>query len=121
MRCRCFAAMLLPGLMVLATSVHAQDPGLRRFPARFVPVALDASAVPSIPADLSPASRDLRWHGTVIGAVGLGIAGGLTGAAYCGNSENGSRDCTGTTVLWSAAGAAIGGVAGHFLGRLIPR
>lgn len=90
-------------------------------PARFLPAAFVASPVPTIPTGSSPSSRDLRWHGTVAGAVGLGIAGGLTGAAYCGNSEDGPGDCTGTTVLWSVVGATLGGMAGHFIGRLVPR
>lgn len=64
---------------------------------------------------------DFRWPGTVIGAIGLGVAGGIIGAAYCGNSENGPRSCTGTTVGFAAGGAAIGALVGHLLGWLIPR
>jgi hypothetical protein len=67
------------------------------------------------------ARRDFRGPGTAIGAIGLGIAGGITGAAYCGNSENGPRSCAGTTIGFAAGGAAIGAVLGHLLGRLISR
>lgn len=65
--------------------------------------------------------RDFRWAGTAIGALGLGIAGAIQGAAYCGNSENGPRDCTGTTVGFGLAGAAIGGIVGHVVGSLLRR
>lgn len=65
--------------------------------------------------------RDFRWPGTALGAIGLGVAGGITGAAYCGNSENGPRSCVGTTIGFAAGGAAIGALVGHLLGRLIPR
>ena len=49
--------------------------------------------------------RDFRWTGTVAGAIGLGIAAGITGAAYCGNSEDGPRSCTGTTIGFALGGA----------------
>ena len=118
------AGLVLLLALWLVPGGQAQDPGPRRFPGRFVPAVLSALSAPTTPpATVGSTLRrgDLRWPGTAVGAVGLGIAGGLSGAAYCGNSENGPRDCTGTTVLWSAGGAAIGGVAGHFIGRLIHR
>lgn len=72
--------------------------------------------------DLAPAPRrDFRWVGTGLGAAGLGLAGGLVGAAYCGNSENGPRSCAGTTIGFALGGAAIGGLVGHGVGRLIRR
>ena len=68
---------------------------------------------------VTAARRDLRWVGTALGAAGLGLAGGLSGAAYCGNSEHGPRDCTLTTIVFAVAGGVIGGLVGHFIGRAI--
>lgn len=65
--------------------------------------------------------RDFRWLGTGIGATGLGIAAGLEAAAYCGNSENGPRDCSGLTISVGLLGTAVGGALGHLIGRAIPR
>jgi hypothetical protein len=69
----------------------------------------------------SVSRKDFRWVGTVIGAVGLGLAAGLEAQAYCGNSENGPRDCTGVTLGVGLLGAAAGGTLGHLIGRAIPR
>jgi len=103
-------------LLTLAGTASAQQLSRGLFQAE--PVGVPSLTLP--PADTGK-RRDFRWLGTAIGAVGLGLAGGLEGRAYCGNSENGPRDCTGVTLGWGLAGAAVGGVMGHLVGRAIHR
>ena len=109
--------LLLVGLLLtLAGTASAQQLSPRLFHAE--PVGTPRLTL--APADTA-LRRDFRWLGTAIGAVGLGLAAGLEARAYCGNSENGPRDCTGFTVGWSLAGAAVGGALGHLVGRTIHR
>jgi hypothetical protein len=75
----------------------------------------------SVPAADSVSRKDFRWLGAIIGAAGLGLAAGLEARAYCGNSENGPRDCTGVTVGVGLLGAAVAGTLGHLIGQAIPR
>ncbi len=110
-------------LLVLANRAGAEPP-LR--PTRTFDPAMLALRSPRRTLDVrfpeaASDQRDFRWAGTALGAIALGIAGGLQGAAYCGNSENGPRDCTGSTIGFGLAGAAIGGIAGHVIGRLFRR
>jgi hypothetical protein len=65
--------------------------------------------------------RDYRWVGTAVVGAGLGTAAVLLTRAACGNSENGPRDCTGVTIGVGLLGAAVGGVIGNLLGRLVHR
>ena len=67
------------------------------------------------------ARRDYRWVGTAVAGIGLGIAAVFVTRAACGNSENGPRDCTGVTIGVGLLGAAVGGVVGNLLGRLVHR
>jgi hypothetical protein len=108
---------LLIGLfLTLAGTASAQHLSPRLFQAE--PVAIPRLRPP--PADTA-SRRDFRWLGTAIGAVGLGLAAGLEARAYCGNSENGPRDCTGLTIGVGLAGATVGGAVGHLIGRAIRR
>ena len=109
-------SLLLGLLLTLAGTASAQQLSPRLFDVE--PVAAVRLTPP--PADTA-SRRDYRWLGTAIGAVGLGLAVGLEARAYCGNSENGPRDCTGFTIGWSLAGAAAGGALGHLVGRAIHR
>jgi hypothetical protein len=109
-------SLLLGLLLTLAGTAWAQQLSPRLFQAE--PPAAPKVTVP--PADTAT-RRDFRWLGTAVGAVGLGLAAGLEGRAYCGNSENGPRDCTGLTIGWALAGAAVGGALGHLVGRAIHR
>lgn len=103
--------------LTLAGSASAQQLSPRLFQS-------DPGAAPRLTL-LSPADtasrRDFRWLGTAIGAAALGLAAGLEARAYCGNSENGPRDCTGLTIGVGLAGAAVGGAVGHLIGRAIHR
>jgi hypothetical protein len=105
-----------------ATVVVPSSAGAQHLPARF------ASASPTAPRAAwtlprpDPESRgDFRWLGTAIGAAGLGVAAGLEARAYCGNSEDGPRDCTGVTIGVGLLGAVAGGALGHLVGRAIHR
>jgi hypothetical protein len=114
-RGRCLS-LLLGLLLTLAGTASAQQLSPRLFQA--APAA--APELTLLPADTA-SRRDFRWLGTAIGAVGLGLAAGLEARAYCGNSENGPRDCTGLTLGVGLAGAAVGGALGHLVGRAIRR
>jgi hypothetical protein len=109
-------SLLLGLLLTLAGTASAQQLSPRLFQA--APAA--ARELTLLPADTA-SRRDFRWLGTAIGAVGLGLAAGLEARAYCGNSENGPRDCTGLTLGVGLAGAAVGGALGHLVGRAIRR
>jgi hypothetical protein len=74
-----------------------------------------------LPVPDTASRRDFRWLGTAIGAAGLGLAATLEARAYCGNSENGPRDCTGVTIGVGLLGATVGGAVGHLIGRAIRR
>ncbi|HUR96240.1 MAG TPA: hypothetical protein VMY76_16795 [Gemmatimonadales bacterium] len=65
--------------------------------------------------------RDYRWAGTAVIGAGLGVAAAFVSRAACGNSERGPRDCTGVTIGVGLLGAAVGGVIGNLLGRLVHR
>lgn len=109
-------SVLLGLLLSLAGTGSAQQLSPRLFQAEaFVAPRL------TLPPALTASRRDFRWLGTAIGAVGLGLAAGLEARAYCGNSENGPRDCTGLTLGVGLAGAAVGGALGHLVGRAIRR
>lgn len=112
--------LVILSLLVLASGTALPADAQHQAP-RFAAWRAELSAARVGPPALRVARRDFRWEGTTLGAIGLGIAGGLTGAAYCGNSESGPRDCTATTLGFALAGAAIGGVLGHFAGRLISK
>jgi hypothetical protein len=107
--------ILLGLLLMLPASGAAQQLSPRLFSAE-----PDSIERVTLPADTA-ARRDFRWLGTAIGAAGLGLAAGLEARAYCGNSENGPRDCTGLTIGVGLLGAAVGGVLGHLVGRAIHR
>jgi hypothetical protein len=107
--------MLLGLLMMLPGSGEAQQLSPRPFSAE-----PDSMQRLNLSAD-SAARRDFRWLGTAIGAAGLGLAAGLEARAYCGNSENGPRDCTGLTIGVGLLGAAVGGALGHLVGRAVHR
>jgi hypothetical protein len=109
-------ALAFGGIM---TPVGAQGPGARLGVTREQPrlAAGERIELKSLPAGRS----DQRWLGAALGGAGLALAGGLEGAAYCGNSEHGPRNCTGTTLGFAAAGGAIGGLIGYFIGRAIAR
>jgi hypothetical protein len=102
-------------LLMLPGSGVAQQLSSRLFSA-----APDSMQRFRLPAD-SSSRRDFRWLGTAIGAAGLGLVAGLEARAYCGNSENGPRDCTGLTIGVGLLGATVGGVLGHLAGRAIHR
>jgi hypothetical protein len=108
--------LLLGLLMTLAGTASAQ----RVSPRLFLAEPVGPAKITIQPPDTA-ARRDFRWLGTAIGAIGLGLAAGLEARAYCGNSENGPRDCTGFTIGWGLAGAAVGGALGHLVGRAIHR
>ncbi len=109
-------SLLLGLILTLCGTASAQQLSPRLFQAE--PAAAPQPTVP--PVDTA-SRRDFRWLGTAIGGVGLGLAAGLEARAYCGNSENGPRDCTGLTLGWGLAGAAVGGALGHLVGRAIHR
>ena len=109
-------SLLLGLLLSLAGTASAQQLSPRLFQAE--PAEAPRLTLP--PADTA-SRRDVRWLGTAIGAIGLGLAAGLEARAYCGNSENGPRDCTGLTLGVGLAGAAVGGALGHLVGRAIRR
>ena len=109
-------SLLLALILTLADTVSAQQLSPRLFLA--APIAAPRLTLP--PADTA-SRRDFRWLGTAIGAVGLGLAAGLEARAYCGNSENGPRDCTGLTIGVGLAGVVVGGALGHLVGRAIHR
>ena len=111
--------VLLGAMLVLSAPAAAQQISPRFDRVETAP-ASPAFALRPLPPD-SAARRDFRWLGTAIGAVGLGLALGLEARAYCGNSENGPRDCTGLTIGVGLLGAAVGGALGHLIGRAIPR
>ena len=75
----------------------------------------------AVPDSVVSPRRDYRWFGTMVGAVGLGLAAGLEARAACGNSESGPRDCTGVTIGATGLGALVGGTIGHFVGRAFKR
>jgi hypothetical protein len=115
---RVVGALSLVGAAVAMPS----SAGAQHLPARFASVSGTAAPASWALPRLDPEShRDFRWLGTAIGALGLGVAAGLEARAYCGNSEDGPRDCTGVTVGVGLLGAAAGGVLGHLVGRAIPR
>jgi hypothetical protein len=110
------------GLLILALAAgpapaSAQEPLTRFQAARWEPPALAFRFAG--PAE--EPRRDYRWVGTAVVGAGLGIAAALEARAACGNSENGPRDCTGVTVGVGLLGAAVGGVIGNLLGRLVHR
>jgi hypothetical protein len=109
--------MLLGAMLAVSAPAGAQQLSPRLDLARPAPSTI---ALRPVPPD-SASRRDFRWLGTAIGAAGLGLAAGLEAAAYCGNSENGPRDCTGLTIGVGLLGAAVGGALGHLIGRAIPR
>ena len=111
--------VLLGAMLVLSAPAAAQQIS-PRFDRAETALASPTAALRPLPPD-SAARRDFRWMGTAIGAVGLGLALGLEARAYCGNSENGPRDCTGLTIGVGLLGAAVGGALGHLIGRAIPR
>ena len=111
----------LIGCIAVATQVAPLNSQQRAtsLPGTWTPPELDRWAVGEQSFDSN--RRDFRSLGTGIGAVGLGLGAGYTAAAVCGNSEEGPRDCTLVTVGVGLAGAAVGGLIGHFLGRAIAR
>jgi len=111
------ALSLLGATVAMPTDAEAQH-----LPARFASVSAAAPATVRMQSLPAPEARgDFRWLGTAIGAVGLGLAAGLEAQAYCGNSEDGPRDCTGVTIGIGLLGAVAGGAMGHFIGRAIHR
>jgi hypothetical protein len=110
------SSLLLGLLLSLGGTASAQElsPGL------FHSDTAAASRPTLQPVDTA-SRRDFRWLGTAIGAAGLGLAAGLEARAYCGNSENGPRDCAGLTTGVGFLGAAVGGAVGHLVGRAIHR
>jgi hypothetical protein len=116
MASRSLCRVILIGLLlIMPGSAAAQQLSPPRFSAE-----PDSMQRLSVAADTAP-RRDFRWLGTAIGAAGLGLFGGLEARAYCGNSENGPRDCTGLTIGVGLLSAAVGGVLGHLAGRAVHR
>lgn len=105
-----------------ATVAMPASAGAQHLPTRFA--SASAAAPPAAWALARPdpeTRRDFRWLGTAVGAIGLGLAAGLEARAYCGNSEDGPRDCTGVTAGIGLLGAVAGGALGHLIGRAVPR
>jgi hypothetical protein len=112
------------GALCLLSAIAAMpsNAGAQHVPSRFASVSESAApAAWTLPRPDPEPRRDFRWLGTAIGAAGLAVAAGLEARAYCGNSENGPRDCTGVTIGIGLLGAVAGGALGHLIGRAIPR
>jgi hypothetical protein len=119
---RCLRPVLGALSLLGAAATTPRSAGAQHLPVPFASLHAEApAAIWTLPPAKSDSQGDFRWLGTAIGAVSLGLVAGLEASAYCGNSENGPRDCTGLTIGIGLLGAAAGGTLGHFIGRAIPR
>ena len=114
---RAVVALLIFALAARPVSASAEEPFTSFRAARWQPPT-SAHRFTGPPVE---ARRDYRWVGTAVVGIGLGTAAVLVTRAACGNSENGPRDCTGLTLGVGLLGAAVGGVVGNLLGRLVHR
>ena len=64
---------------------------------------------------------DHRYEGLAIGAVAGGVGGLLLSWAICGQSDEVGKSCTGTVILGTLGGAALGGLAGLLIGGFFPK
>ena len=110
-------ALLILALAARPLSASAEEPFTSFRAIRWEPPTF-GSRFTGPPAE---ARRDYRWVGTAVVGLGLGTAAVFVTRAACGNSENGPRDCTGVTIGVGLLGAAVGGVLGNLLGRLVHR
>ena len=114
---RSASAALLILALAGATPASGQEPFTSFHAARWEPPAF----APAFASRAGEPRGDYRWVGTAVVGAGLGTAAVLVTRAACGNSENGPRDCTGVTIGVGLLGAAVGGVIGNLLGRLVHR
>lgn len=65
-------------------------------------------------------SRDHRWEGLVLGAIGVGLVGAVMADALC-TPDSASDGCTGPVIGTGLVSAVVGGVLGGFIGSAIPK
>lgn len=113
------ACLTFSGGLASHLAAQSADNGLR------VPSSIGMLMPRRLPAgeperQSAAAMRDHRWEGAAIGAAGAGLLGLALAAGVCqGNNEG--RSCTSPAVSGFMIGAALGGLAGLFVGTTIPK